>query len=576
MPAADSKGKNEMKKTGEKYIAAIEAAAIFAIMAAMYYLNRFWFENNDDIIISGLLSGSLAGTEQWRIYQYDHVILSFLMSVLYRAIPAVPWYGSLLVLLHFLAGFLPLNAINSMVRDKKMYLITFPVWCSLFAAFWHLHSRIQYTSTAEMAALVGFVCFCFYENRKKAVGAFLFFEIFAFLLRPNAMELMAPVGLTVLLLRFGRDKESGRRFKTLFSGAAICVLIVLIGTLITKVEYADREYREADAENTARMQMFDYAGCPEYEEVEDILSEYDISKEKYYAFRHYLILDWDNSEGVLAKIADRSASNVIKPFIAGEILLGIGKLTLKNSFTFLPFLIALSWILAIIAVFLYKRFEGFMILLFYLAMKCVSWGYVVYNGRMPSRVVTPLIYAECVVVLSVFLWIVLTSNRSEVKALTFVRPGAVLVSVCATVLLSGLCMKEQYRSLSAERNTEILINEAYGQLKDYCNNDRDHIYILPSESYTYLRRSVFETDKQDNNFIFTGGWYSLLPDALRHVDEYLSQDKGCFFLMPESTQDFVKEIKLGYLEEYFGTEPELTDSLVLATGENYSVYRVRQ
>ena len=359
--------------------------------------------------------------------------------------------------------------------------------------------------------------------------------------------------------------------KKLAPGVICLFVVAAIGELSMVLPKIDGELRAADSSNEARVQMFDYSGAPTYEEISDLLDE-NITKEKYDAFDQYLVLDWDCSDVKLQRVAEYSKEKTVNPGVA-EVIRSSFDILFRNGFCKISSVLLPLLLIAVLAVILSKRFRMFaQVVVFHLVIGA-SLGYLVFNGRIPERVIYPIIFSEAVFLMCVA--VKALSENEEKRVLRIMKMITIIAMAVIVLFLSGRTAKEQYRYLKERMQSEILLNEQFRQVEKYCNEDPQSLYIVSHELYMYTHLSAFD-NIQSGNYIFSGGWYSLLPESLEYVDEYLSRDKDCFFIISEDTQDFVRKAKLDYLAQYFGSEPEETGRFSTATGGNCIVYCVRK
>ncbi len=559
----------------KKFSVVPEAVIGIIAILVIWKISRIRFETNDDFIIQGLTSGLFTGGKgvHW-IFRYNHYLLNVILAFLYKLFPVIPWYGILLALVHFLCYLFSVNSLCSKAKNIAEYLCINAAFSAIFWWWgWYLHARIQYTSTAEIAAILGCVCFAFCENKKLKVVYIVLLEVLAFALRPNAMLLMIPMGLVMILFSVdSQTKLFSREGLKKPAPGVICLFVVAaIGELSMVLPKIDGELRAADSSNEARVQMFDYSGAPTYEEISDLLDE-NITKEKYDAFDQYLVLDWDCSDGSLQRVAEYSKEKTVNPGVA-EVIRSSFDILFRNEFCKISSVLLPLLLIAVLAVILSKRFWMFaQVVVFHLVIGACL-GYLVFNGRIPERVIYPIIFSEAVFLMCVVVKVL--SENEEKRVLRIMKMITIIAMAVIVLFLSVRTAKEQYRYLKEKMQSETLLNEQFRQVEKYCNEDPQSLYIVSHEFYMYTHLSAFD-NIQSGNYIFSGGWYSLLPETLEYVDDYLSRDKDCFFIITEDTQDFVRKEKLDYLAQYFGSEPEETGRFSTATGGNCIVYCVRK
>ena len=159
---------------------------ISVCMAAVwiFLINRFAgivFETNDDRMITEIFSGAMTGAPEAHAYYVDY-ILGFILSSLYSITADVPWYGGMLALFQLLCWFFIADAFLSRCENKRDVLFSLLCCGVLYGAGFYIVSSIQFTSTAAMLAITGYVCLLLYPQGKGRYILLLMFELLAYLL----------------------------------------------------------------------------------------------------------------------------------------------------------------------------------------------------------------------------------------------------------------------------------------------------------------------------------------------------------------------------------------------------------
>ena len=545
---------------------------LFVILSALFELR---YENNDDLIISGLLDGSFLGRSQWWIFNYVHVVLTYPLYLLYRFAPQISWYGAWQILTRFLTFFLPFHALTSRSRKWSVYLSVTLTWVMLFLSSLRMQIHVQYTSTAELAAFMGFVCFVFHENRKKATLSFLILEIAAYVTRPNGMKLILPLGASLFLF-FSLKKEDWKdSIKKVLIGISLCLTILMAGELIAKlVVWTNKDLQASLSFNRDRTQLFDYQDFLPYEEVKDILEAHQISKAKYEALSKYVLLGWKDMEDATSELAALSTQKHNLLYIP-EVIHQIGKLTLYTTSGRMSLMLLTAWLTALFSLLFSKKYCYGLVIIAYHFAKLVSWGYLCYYGRMPRWVTFPLLFIETIIAVFIFLRI-LFDHQEEREPWNFFQRLSCFGCISAIVLFSSIGMITQYHATSAKKESILRFESEYAQMESFCNARPENIYVASHLFYDPRQVLLLETNHQkNNNFIYSGGWFSLLPDFWRNESDYLTQGKNCYFVISSSANPDFFEKQLLCLKEYFGTAELQKESIPFSGGGTLDVYRLR-
>ena len=107
-------------------------SAILVCMAAIVISVFFGysFSTNDDAMLRSLVEGSYTGTPEAHLI-YIMYPLGYIGKILYRLLPAIPWYDIFMVGMHYISWILVLGRIGEQVQTKKnKVLLILPVFAS--------------------------------------------------------------------------------------------------------------------------------------------------------------------------------------------------------------------------------------------------------------------------------------------------------------------------------------------------------------------------------------------------------------------------------------------------------------
>lgn len=251
-----------------------------------------FFETNDDRVITEILSGVITvGPDAHTVFQ--NYFFSSMIAGLYVLIPNIPWYGLALIVIQALAYVFVLDTIYCRCASKSEMVFASATVVFVFFSNIYMLGRIQFTSTAMIAAIAGYVCLILSDTSKRQWIFFFILELFALFLRKDSMLVIVPIGLAVLIGKWLIDSQltfkQRRNYLVRIFGILGCVL--LIGYLGDIVGYSSPEWREYRKLNQARAELFDYFEEPAYEEIKPILDSHGITKASYEAYCNYTMLD---------------------------------------------------------------------------------------------------------------------------------------------------------------------------------------------------------------------------------------------------------------------------------------------
>ena len=284
-----------------------------------------YFETNDDRIIAEILSGVHSLTQDPHTI-HENYLLMLPLSLLYKITSGVSWYGWSLLLCHATAWFVTESSFLSRCKNWKDYLAVLIGLSGLFLGSLELIGRIQFTSTAVILAISGYIALYLEENRKKGYVLFFVTELLAFCVRYKAMLMIQPLGgivwLGLALVQLGKTGWSRERLLEKGKEAGRLLLIwaaiFLLGGFGNIIGYHSEDWKDFLKFSETRAQLFDYHGAPNYEDVKDILDRYDVTENVYDGFCNYNILDWEVSTDCIEELVEFQKQKAGQKITLGE------------------------------------------------------------------------------------------------------------------------------------------------------------------------------------------------------------------------------------------------------------------
>lgn len=547
----------------------------------IYHAVGIFFETNDDRLITEIFSGSMTGVPEAHTY-YVGYILGILFSSLYRLACAVPWYGSTLVLFQFLCCFLIADAFLSRCKHKKDYFYAIIFIMLIYSISFYVVASIQFTSTAAMLAITGYLCFLLYSDGKSRYILFFLMEFLSYQLRSDAMLMIQPMGFFVLcgfLFVEHKPREWGEKCRPLFGAGIILLIVLIIGKGSHYIFYSSPGWKEYEKINDAVTELTDYAAIPDYAEVQDILSKYHVTKKQYNAFLQYAMIEENLSGDCLLEVATvaheknlpPSLSLVFKQFFSGY--------TSREHWNLNLMLLAV-WATLILLLLSKKAFGLFMPLGGLLLSRSALWLFLLYEGRFPPRVMVPLYLGEIFFLFCIFFQMLPEEQHAEYRlSLTQTCKARNLLNKYFSVLLVILLLpfafktfKSQYLYLSEKNANESVYFPGMQDMISYCNNHPEKRYFIDASTLIYYRGSAFETKIYGpRNGVITGGWYSGAPVLYQYEKDYFDCCSE-ISLITSSDMEAQSAMVIDYLEERLEATAYLEDTFTVSNGGKYLVY----
>ena len=599
-----------MNKKKELYKSIIWTAVAFIVgglfLMLIYLKTGFYFETIDDVFISDMLKGGVTGQPEYHTF-HSALTFTFPLTCLYRINHTAPWYGIAILLMHWLSISLPLTAMYS--RCQKLYENIIATFATLLmsALCLKLFSYPQYTSTAMLTAISGFSCLILNKRRLPGLIEFGLMELMAYGIRPEAMELIQPLGFALLLglllsgifNRFiisrnpqnntDNSSKTSPKSDRLRKGLgyigiplAISLGIILVEILIQNIAYSSPEWKQAVSAHESRILLVDYYGFPEADEVSDILETNGVSSEEYVAYTEYLNYSWDSSNGVLEQIADyarqksKSEANIAS-------ILKMLYLNYKNwPWNMYKVLIG-AFIVELLAIIIFRKPGALFMNLGFQMAKLISWGYIFYKGRLPDRIITPLYLIELISILIITLAVILDADSDinpgdnkntatvDIRK-TVVKISAVALSFIPLCYFTYRTTQEEYRYIDSQKQSVLIWADMPEEYEAYCNSHPENRYLLAFKDFCYWKRGLLEAYSSDSNYIYGGGWYVTLPDAGKYADNYLNAPNVLFIAPHIEEIDITNQIS--YLEKKYNCELIPEEYIVFKNGIEYCIYRI--
>ena len=128
-------------------------------------------------------------------------------------------------------------------------------------------------------------------------------EFLSFELRSDAMLMIQPMGVLVLCGCCFTGQKLYLKCRPLFEAGIILLTILIIGKGSHYIFYSSPGWKEYEKVNDAVTEITDYAAIPDYAEVQDILSKYNVTQKQYNAFLQYAMIEENLSGDCLLEVA---------------------------------------------------------------------------------------------------------------------------------------------------------------------------------------------------------------------------------------------------------------------------------
>ncbi|MDE6362707.1 MAG: hypothetical protein K2L86_00310 [Lachnospiraceae bacterium] len=542
-------------RTGSK-AAKVCGAFIFTVLLALLLTIQFdfYYDLNDDTMIKDILSGAYTGRPSGFCIQMLYP-LGWCIALLYKAIPAVSWYGLFLCLCQFGVFFLIAVRLLSLMRRAWTQLAALIVETALaFGLFLRQFVVIQYSVTAGICMAGAVFLFLTAPGTDKPSVFFrrnllpLMLVVLSFMIRIEVCFMLMP-----FLLLAGMAKWCGeRRFFTLVNFRKYLMLIVAAVLCMAAaysldlLAYSGSEWSSFRNFFDARTKLYDFYGLPKYEEHRSFYESIGLSKESYALLENYNFaldesIDTWRLEAIVAyqeQLAKQGIGlNNTFGFISKKSLkeaLWQYKNQLQSNHSLVSMTVIVLYLLYILMRVApargKARVNAVLWLVFLLMVRSVLWLYLYMVDRLPDRVTVPLLMMELVALLGFWIGEGNTIMSSTIKIQASASKAAkILVSLlcitgAAVVLLGSL------RAVQAEYERRAAADARWNAMMDYCRKNGNNYYVIDVYSATsyqnasYSEKIFTETDNTYKNFDYCGGWAAKSPLARQKLARHHFRD----------------------------------------------------
>ena len=587
-------------------------ATILVIFVALSLSFDFYYDLNDDVLLKDIVSGAYSGTPDAHSIQMLYPI-SLIVSLLYKAIPTLPWQGIFLCGCHGVCFYLIAKRSLSMVEKKttKVALLVTETLLILTLCAWEL-VIVQYTITAALLA----ACACFLVftqdeceikteiedevgTKEKNIAIFLqqnsiaiILVILAFNIRSEMLLLMSPFIALTGILKWSEEKQifAVNTIKKYLGLVGVILLGMGISLLADYIAYSGSDWREFRDFFDARTKVYDYTWYPEYEEAEQFYQGIGVTPAKITLIDNYNFgLDESIDSRMLWDIAEYAEATGVKtPLVQRlkEAFIDYKWRTFHEQDAPYNFFVLTAYAMVAALALVFKDKSAVWKLPLMAVFRTIPWMYVILAKRVPNRISHPLYYIEFIVLCAWMLSYykknksVVVSDEKELKRQTG-RNRSLMMCIILLCAHCAIQLLPMWQKLDAEMKRRDVVNEVMTEFDAYAKTHPENYYYMDVYSTVDFSEKMFaDVDNSQKNYDILGGWASGSPlqkqatanyhkDALSRA-ELLVLDN--FYFVVEEGRD------ISFLDEFYGTlgieiEAEIED-VIEGTEKVMVIYRV--
>lgn len=522
----------------------------FVLCAGIGIFFDYYYAMNDDVMMKDILAGIYTGTPEGRNIQMLFPI-GWLISLFYRVVRGMPWYGIFLCVCHFGSIYLLTNRLLIFFHKSWTKAIAVVIEAGLIITLL-LQELVfaQYTVTSTLLAATA--AFLFYTTETEGTVKDYFCKnivsivlvTLSFQIRSEMLLLVLPLICVTGLCRWACEKpfftkENAAKYLSVFGG-------ILAGLALSQgihmVAYAGMDWQEFNRYFDNRTDLYDFLWRwhPIYEENREFYESIGMTESSQKLIENYNFgFDEDIDADLLEKINEnaRERRKEQAPFtdtLKQACILYKYRTFHETDFPWNLFVIVL-YAMVLLAALGNKHFRFFGELFCMGIVRTGLWMFILYRGRDPERI-THSLYLMEFVILTAFL---LVECKKESRGFTFVKAG--LMGALALLCLynvTGSVEKVQEKYAVQEET-----DEEWKALQAYIEGRQENFYFVDVYSTVKYSEKMFESrDNAIANYDIMGGWVSKSP---------LTTQKFRYFGMT-SMEQAVLEQKNVYVVDRYG------------------------
>ncbi|MCL2052205.1 MAG: hypothetical protein FWG91_10850 [Lachnospiraceae bacterium] len=571
-------------------------AGVYLLVLIFFVSSRYdyYFALNDDVLMKDILAGIYTGTPEPRNIQMLFP-LSLFISLFYRVIPAVPWYGLFLLLCQFgsifLIALLSLKFIRTIFKKILLLVLQFIIITATMLE--HL-VFVQYTITSAM--LTTAAVFCFIASDGSApIKAFIkanllpiILILIAFLLRPWMLLLLLPFVLVAGIFKLSQEKPAFTKlnFAKYFALFGVLLLMLLASQTIDLIATSSKEWRKFNQFFANRTELYDFQSIPEYDANVTFYHSLGFTYGEVNLLKNYNFgLSAKIDERTLGEIAgyagERRNENLsFKERFNQQLRLYAFLLTNGGEHGHYPYnsLILLGYAMLIGLANFYSRFwRSIGIISLLISVRSLLWLFILMGERYPPRLSHSLYFIEMGILLLMILAESVTP--ADKKAKSFNKSFPAVMALVALIIALGNVPAMLNRT-AAELETRETTNQAWLLMQEYTSTRPGNFYFIDVySSVQYSEKLLAKMVKRPANYDIMGGWAVNSPLHQKKLNRLIAPEITMFeALLRYDNVYFINDIKfdIDWLSAYYAERGEIiAPERIDLIADKLEVYKLR-
>ena len=524
----------EQLKKNENGITAFLAVVLLAVFTGCVF--DYYYDLNDDVLMKDILAGVYTGEPESRNIQM-HWPISALISLLYRLVRPLPWYGLFLCFCHFGCFFLIEKRSMEICKTYRGKLILALTEGLLFTGLFLEHLvYAQYTVTCTLLAATA--AFLFYttnervrsgEFNKRNIPAVLLVPV-AYLIRSEMLLLVLPMICAAGVAKWGSEERIFTKENAVKYLSVIGLILsgILLGQAVHMLAYGSAQWRAFMEFFNNRTELYDFQEPPGYEEHRAFYQSIGLTESEKILLDNYNFgMDEEIDEQLIGAIAAYAGENksVQEPFsrqLPQKLRFYIYRLTHGPGDTGSDY----PWNYSVILGYLLVIFTalcgdgrgkketvrkllgtGWKLLILF-AVRTGLWMFILMRGRDPIRITHSLYLMELCILAAMILaqWQKIGKDRTKQICSFTVLAG---FGILAVLILPG-----SIREALVNQTQRDMVNQPYRELYSHLSGEenKENFYLIDVYSSVSYSEKMFEqVDNSLDNYDIMGGWACKSP-----------------------------------------------------------------
>ncbi|MDE6421006.1 MAG: hypothetical protein K2K87_10810 [Lachnospiraceae bacterium] len=537
------------------------AATLLCVIAVGYFYDCY-YDLNDDVLIKDILAGTYTGTPEGRNIQMLYPV-GFLISVLYRFSPTLPWYGIFLCACHALCFWLIGKRVISFTSGflKKIILLLFQIFLFVGLLLWEL-VYVQYSVTCAMLVATGVFLFCTTDDehqtgrfiRKNIVSMIL--VILGFYVRTEMMLLLCPLIGAAGIAKWSHGAKHthtpifGVENLLKYLTTPIVVAVGMgIGLLLNALAYSGDEWNEFDRFFAYRTELYDFQSePPDYAQNRAYYKQLGLDEAEIKLLLNYnFAIDESLNADALESIVEYNRTELGRSYFKNSLYEGIREYLyrlLHAEDGVWAYLVIALYLLIFLTGMLQWDYSVPWKLALLAFMRTVSWMYLIMRGRTPERITVSLYLCE-VLILSAVLLCQMHAFYADYRRKLFQTKADGALSqenaprqkkrapylplyrkywrVTVMLIMTALVLVPAMRGIAEveqEQERRKRVNEEWDGLRAYFAEHVENFYLLDVYSTVAYSERMVPADNSYRNYELCGGWASKSPIYAEKLSRY--------------------------------------------------------